>query len=429
MGVLPSMISLLTYAKLIAKNYSNFGSIIWAEENRVLVFKGARIVMDNLRAMVENAIHEAEDLLWLTLMSILRETDRFELNINKLTDDMSSRECGSSFVDHQENGLTLEYARVTVTRLLGSDNGKKMRRDGKWHPTLTKEYLRQVDKFRKLLLFCVHVTGGQLARGTEILSLRFKNGCVRPRNVFLLDGYVMTSKFYNKTDAEGDSPKIIPRFLPWRVGQLLSLYLVYIQPLAALIGDELGNESFQRQDLGQEFGTLGYRHIAVGIGRKFVNKHFAKDCCYTDEKDDVEEPEIATEDPLEMLAGRGTATGATRYAVRSDLVRHLMQDNVDTFRPLSQSWHSFPGLDSRKGRPATEPEAPRARNGVNSGEEDEVLLDRRADHADHHSHDPSLANTYYGAAVTARASLTSLQRKEHHVLKDGPENRKEFASL
>ncbi|KAG6071994.1 hypothetical protein E4U15_007157 [Claviceps sp. LM218 group G6] len=60
--------------------------------------------------------------------------------------------------------------------------------------------------------------------------------------------------------------------------------------------------------------------------------------------DDVEEEEIAIEDPLEMSAGRG--------------------------------------------RPATEPEAPRARNGGNSGEEDEVLLDRRADHTDHshHSH-------------------------------------------
>ncbi|KAG5912550.1 hypothetical protein E4U61_000519 [Claviceps capensis] len=152
----------------------------------------------------------------------------------------------------------------------------------------------------------------------------------------------MTVTFYNKTDSQWDSPKIIPRFLPWRVGQLLSLYLVYIQPLAALMGDELGNEAFQSeyvwankslsadnpvpwptpmltrivnqragQDLGEEFGTLDYRHIAVGIGRKFVNKHFAKDC-FTDEIDDVEEPEIATEDPLEMSAGRGTATGATR---------------------------------------------------------------------------------------------------------------------
>jgi hypothetical protein len=83
-----------------------------------------------------------------------------------------------------------------------SRNGKKMHCDGKWHTRLAREYLREVDKFRKLLLFCVHVTGSQPARGSEILSLRYKNGCVRDWNVFLLDGCVMTVTFYNKTEAE-----------------------------------------------------------------------------------------------------------------------------------------------------------------------------------------------------------------------------------
>ncbi|KAG6054774.1 hypothetical protein E4U32_006692 [Claviceps aff. humidiphila group G2b] len=273
---------------------------------------------------------------------------------------MSSRELGYSFVDHPKNSLASEYIDVTFRRLLESDNGEKMRRDGKWHTTLTADYLRRVDLFRKLLLFRVHVTGGQPARGTEVLSLRFKNGCVRPRNIFLLDGYVMTVTFYNKTDSQWDSPKIIPRFLPWRVGQLLSLYLVYIQPSAALMGDAIGLGSFQSEyvwahksgsadnpvpwptrmltdivntrsgkDLGEVFGTADYRHIGIGIGRKYVDQHFAKDC-FTDEMHDVEDEELAIEDPLEMSAGRGTATGATRYAVRSDLIRHLTQDNVDT---------------------------------------------------------------------------------------------------
>ncbi|KAG6132912.1 hypothetical protein E4U28_006349 [Claviceps purpurea] len=216
---------------------------------------------------------------------------------------------------------------------------------------------RQVQEVASLL------RGGQPARGTEVLSLRFKNGCVRPRNVFL-DGYVMTVTYYNKTDAEWDRPKIIPRFQPWRVGQLLSSYLVYVQPVTALIGDELGDGPFGRQDLGQELGTLQYRHAAVGIGRRFVGNNFAKDY-YKDETGDVEEPEVATEDPLEMSAGRGSAAGARR--------------------PLSQSWHRFLGLDSRRGdlrpnhqkRKGPEMEATLAKK-------NEVPLDRRADHANHH---------------------------------------------
>ncbi|KAG6134000.1 hypothetical protein E4U12_002464, partial [Claviceps purpurea] len=178
-------------------------------------------------------------------MSTPRKTDRLELDIHDLSDDMSLCDSGHSFVYHPKNDLATAHVDVTARRLSESEHGKKMRRDGIWHPKLTADYLRQVDLFRKLLLFCVHVTGGQPARGTEILSIRLKNGCVRPRNIFLLDGYVMTVTFYNKTDSQWDSPKIIPRFLPWRVGQLLASYLVYIQPLAALMGDAIGSGSCQ----------------------------------------------------------------------------------------------------------------------------------------------------------------------------------------
>jgi hypothetical protein len=74
--------------------------------------------------------------------------------------------------------------------------------NGKWHTRLVREYMREVDKFRKLLLFCVHITGSQPARGTEILSLCFKNGSYRDRNVFIIDGSIMTVTLYNKTEAE-----------------------------------------------------------------------------------------------------------------------------------------------------------------------------------------------------------------------------------
>ncbi|KAG6091283.1 hypothetical protein E4U30_007298 [Claviceps sp. LM220 group G6] len=145
MGLLPAIISLLAYAIKIAKNYTNFGAVFWEDGNCVLVFKGARIAMDNFRAMIDNAIHEAEDLLWLILMSTPRKTDRLELNIKDLSDDISSRELGYSFVDHPKNCLTSAYIDVTFRRLLESDNGKKMRRDGNWHTTLAAEKCRQAE--------------------------------------------------------------------------------------------------------------------------------------------------------------------------------------------------------------------------------------------------------------------------------------------
>jgi superfamily II DNA helicase RecQ len=371
MSVASNMISLLAYGKHIALNYGNAGGVFWEDEAQALNLHGARIPMEKFKAMVGRAIDDAEDLFWQRLMWTADPADRLALDLNMLTDDITFRRRDSYFVDNKRNGLASKWEDVTIDRLLMSRNGRKMYSDGKWHTRLAREYLREVDKFRKLLLFCVHVTGGQPARGSEILSLRFKNGCVRDRNIFLLDGYVMSVTFYNKTQAEWDVPKVIPRFLPWRVGQLLSLYLVYVQPLAELISVETGYgcgwseyiwgdnkgpwetpklTSILRQrtgsDIGHALGTLQFRHAAVGIGRQVVGDEFAKG--YKDETGEVEEPEMEEgEDPLEVSAGRSSATGVNRYAVRSDIVRHLSQRNIDTFRPLSESWHRFLGLQSR----------------------------------------------------------------------------------
>jgi hypothetical protein len=373
MSVASNMISLLAYSKHIALNHGNAGSVFWIQEGRIMQLHGAQIVMEKFKWMVGKAIGDAEDLFWQRLMWTTNPSDRLAIDIGNLTDDITFRRRDTYFVDNKHNRLASKWEDVTMDRLLMSRQGKKMHRDGKWHTRMVREYLREVDKFRKLLLFCVHVTGGQPARGTEILSFRFKNGCVRDRNIFILDGHVMTVTFYNKTESEWDVPKVVPRFLPWRVGQLLSLYLVYVQPLAEAISVKTGigfgwSEYIWADDkgpwetpkltsilrqrsaegIGHALGTLQFRHAAVGIGREFVGDKFVDG--YKDETGEVEEPEVVEkEDPLEISAGRGSAVGARRYAVRSDIVRHLSQRNINTFRPLSESWHRFLGLQSRKG--------------------------------------------------------------------------------
>jgi hypothetical protein len=199
MSVASNMISLLAYGKHIALNYGNAAGVFWEDEAQALNLYGARIPVEKFKAMVGKAINDAEDLFWQRLIWTADPADRLALDLNELTDDITFRRRDSYFVDNKRNDLASKWEDVTIDWLLMSRNGRKMYRDGKWHTRLAREYLRKVDKFRKLLLFCVHVTGGQPARGSEILSLRFKNGCVRDRNIFLLDGYVMSVTFYNKT--------------------------------------------------------------------------------------------------------------------------------------------------------------------------------------------------------------------------------------
>jgi hypothetical protein len=112
---------------------------------------------------------------------------------------MSFRKRGSYFVTNRQNRLISSWEDKTVGWMLASRRGSKMGREyGSWHTRRVKEYLREIDRFRELLLFCMHVTGGQSARGPEILSLRYKNGFSQDRNTFVLDGLVMSVTRYPK---------------------------------------------------------------------------------------------------------------------------------------------------------------------------------------------------------------------------------------
>jgi hypothetical protein len=62
-------------------------------------------------------------------------------------------------------------------------------------------YLRKVDRFRELLLLYMHLTGGQPARGTEMTTLRFKNGYLQDRNIFVMHGQMVFVTRYHKSQS------------------------------------------------------------------------------------------------------------------------------------------------------------------------------------------------------------------------------------
>jgi hypothetical protein len=169
--------------------------------------------------------------------------------------------------------------------MLASRRGRKMRQqDGSWHTRRVKEYLHEVDKFRELLLFCMHVTGSQPARGPDVLSLSYKNGLSQDRNIFVLDGLVMSVTWCHKTLSQWDVPKAVPRFMPWRVGQLVTVYLNYVQPLMDCTsqcstegawkqrkwdGNGLDVLWFDHFDHGQAFDRSGVRARLVRVVQSY----------------------------------------------------------------------------------------------------------------------------------------------------------------
>lgn len=366
------MVSLLAYGKFVALNAGNAGNAYWSKDKTIFYLHGRPIVIDRFRRMAQDMVTEVENMLWQELLWTAQAEDRFAIRLEGLVDDVTFTRRGRSFVNQRENGLDGGLPWM-LTRLLQSREGRKLRSgDGEWKSKQVKRYLRQVDRFLELLMVCVHVTSGQPGRGSEITTMRHRNGVLQDRNIFVADGQVMTVVRYHKSQSQWDKPKIVPRFLPPRLGQVMVVYLAYLQPFQEYLAVEVlgggfhdyvwadeqgpwGTDRLTRvlkretgKRLGVELHTLGYRHAAVGIGRVVVGESFSKG--YQDEVGEMEEAEVdeGGEDIVELQNARTTVMGVGNYSVPIDIVKHLSVRSIEAFRPLSMLWHRFLGLDGRE---------------------------------------------------------------------------------
>jgi superfamily II DNA helicase RecQ len=357
-----TMISLLAYGKHIAMNEGNVGIVSWSQNRKILYYKGFPIEIALFRSMVHDVIARATDVLWQELMWVHQKAERFEVPLSQIHDDVSFTRRGWSYMTRSEHGLA-QGARWMQERLVQLKGQKQLRVEGVWKPRACRRYLRKCDKFLELLLFCIHTTWGQPARGTEILSTRFQNGILQDRNVFVIDARGVIVTRYHKSQALLDRPKVIPRWPAQQVFQLLAIWLAYPRTLRDHLRAQLDQQTIsdyiwcdnkgpwetprltkvlQRESvkaLGHSFGTLDYRHIAVSIGREMVGESFARG--YKDEIGEIEEPEVDEEDPLDVQAGRGEIVGGLRYGVPINIISHLSVRSLEAFRPLSEMWHDF----------------------------------------------------------------------------------------
>lgn len=318
--------------------------------------------------MAQDIVSEVEDMLWQELLWVHNPADRFNIRLDLIQDDVTFTRRGMSFVTHGGNGLDkgLEWM---FRQMLQNEEGRRLRaRNKTWNRQRVKQHLRQIHRFLELLLVCFHILLGQPARGSEELTMRFRNGLLQDRNIVIVAGQVMTVVRYYKSQSQWDKPKVVPRFAPSRLSQVIVVYLAYLQPFQEYLtvqvlggsfsdymwADEHGpwgtdrltrvlkRESGKR--LGVELSTLDYRHTAVGIGRVVVGESFGKG--YQDEVGEIEEAEVDDdgESPLELQNSRTTKMGVSNYSVPLDIVKHLSVRSIETFRPLSERWHVFLGL-------------------------------------------------------------------------------------
>ena len=87
---------------------------------------------------------------------------------------------------------------------------------------LVIQYLQRIARFKEKLAVLIYIVGGQPSRAPELLSLQYINiETNQRRNIFIENRIVMLVSVYYKKFYASNNIKIIYRYVPREVGELI----------------------------------------------------------------------------------------------------------------------------------------------------------------------------------------------------------------
>lgn len=243
------MLDLRTYGLKMHYSTTSAGKVDWRGEDE-LIYKALHFNMDAFRGWVHMTLGEAKRQMEVEL---LRNFQAPEVQWNKLYDDASNGSYGWNFLQDERNMFEVDGQRWLFEQIGKDSDALHDFVDpvtGQIRRAEVERYMKSVVRFRELMLVLMHVTGGQPARGPEILSVRHSNTSKgQHRNLFLEDGLVCFVTVYHKNVVSTDKSKIIHRYLPREVGELVVKYLWLVLPFHVML--ESQREGFGRKKIGQ----------------------------------------------------------------------------------------------------------------------------------------------------------------------------------
>jgi hypothetical protein len=292
-----------------------------------------------------------------------------------LYDDPSNDEAGWSFIRDQRSRLRLTV-RVGYTRESDVD---RIQASGLFEQGWRAELIvngceigcARLQHFAELLVL-MHMTGGQPARGPGILSVQHRNTVQGGhRNLFIEDGMVVfVTRYHKGYEVKGDV-KIIHRYLPREMGELVIWYLwlvlPFVQRMQAMVwqqetisdhlwpadadGRKWTTERMKHElqrvseaGLGQSINVAGYRQIAIAISRRWIRKGVENGA---DEHDDGNwlqgDP---SGDIADEQATHSPHVAGAVYARDTRELAGATASRRQQFRAISVDWHRFLGFQS-----------------------------------------------------------------------------------
>jgi hypothetical protein len=359
------------YAKKVRDSTTSLGYIDWSNDGETVSYKDVvNLSVAAFKKFVADQVAQAQKLLeGLLLLHPSEQLHKLGVGIkmHQLVDNAVEGSRGYSFLQHPDNlkGALPDKRNWLLRRVLHNDwLQDEFIEEGRapqvlWKTRRVEEYMQQVDAFLERLLLLVHLTSGQPARGTELLTLRYENTLHgHHRSVFIDNGMVSTVTSYHKGYSVTGSTSIIHRYLPTQVGELVVYYLWLILPfwqkldLLALHRKEppspflwpKGQGSWDSSrlslilkkqfaaGLGQPMNIPIYRHLAIAISRKHLpTKGFKRDYGLEDTV-------------LDKQSSHSTCTAGTIYARGLEEAAGQVTERRAAYRSISKEWHHFLGF-------------------------------------------------------------------------------------
>jgi hypothetical protein len=370
-GAMQWILSLRTYGMKIYFNTTAQGHIDWHGDT--VLYKQLQFSMSEFRGMVHGLVAETRRLLQEKLMLAPNEEPP-AIPWQRLRDDPVNQQVGWNFTRDERNHLPVDGEWWVFNRIRENPRLKRQfARSGPifaWNRAQVEAYMAAVVRFRENMLVLMHITGGQPARGTEMLTIRHSNTLKGGhRNVFIENGLVVLVTRYHKGYTMSGDVKIIHRYLPRPVGELWVWYawlvLPFQQRLEANVWqkDEISSHVWPADPKGKQWtparmssvlkrssiagmgvaiGLQAYRNLAIAISRRYLRPKEAFRLDEDDEDGDRDEDTEAV--TADEQTGHTSQTAGMVYA-RGIMERDgEVASKRERFRRSSVRWHQFLGF-------------------------------------------------------------------------------------
>jgi hypothetical protein len=364
------VLRLRAYGKKIRNSSTSLGYIYWPKDHEKLTYKQLELNMADLKRFVKAQVGLAQselEQLFLIHGEEKREDVIPAFELRNLKDDPTEITKGWSFCkDPRNKDILPEGKRWMLDRVLETDALQAefvglRKKDSKvlWKVAAANKYISKINSFLERLLLLIHITAGQPTRGTEILSLRHCNTVNgHHRSIFIEDGLVSTVTAYHRGYNIIGSTKIIHRYVPKEVSELVVYYLWFILPfwtkLDLLVwGNKAPSSPFlcskgdgswestrltnvlkeeARIHLQTHLNITYYRHVAIAISRIYLKcGGFKRDYGIEEKKSNDQ-------------ASHTTWIAGTLYARGLEEAPGAVEARRAEYRTVSREWHSFLGF-------------------------------------------------------------------------------------